>query len=287
MTTREIIDAWLEPLVKSGQVQIFKGYAPEEGESLIEGQAGVLLSNWNHIDEPVDSSGEPVEIFDVYETAWEDEWDSCASCGLLVRISPTGYEWLPRYWKKDEGERYRCADCVKRYYALKYLRWIENDGGRANVLGLDLQEHGFRELPLRCDRGLYEHSANHDTHDIVARIQMHTGGLVDVIFGDIASGQFETGFSVFVRHKEIAWDHLDAPDGPTLWESMSTVLTSLIQGTARPGEAARTMEQALRDAARQLRGLPDGDGIKHVSINPDGTASVRILSSEEFLRGKL
>ena len=50
-------------------------------------------------------------------------------------------------------------------------------------------------------------------------------------------------------------------------------------------DVAEGLKRAMQSASEQMAKLPDGQGVKYASCNPDGTAQVRLVSPEEFVRG--
>jgi hypothetical protein len=101
-------------------VQWYPGYCepnePEPGN-------GIVLSNWNNVDEYDKEAGKRFVLDDGMKYAsklfeklgycveWEDEWSSCSDCGNIVRTSPDSYAWKP-YFEIGDGELV-CRNCVE------------------------------------------------------------------------------------------------------------------------------------------------------------------------------
>lgn len=269
---RAAFDKWqevLEPYLESGQVRWVSEYI-EPGYSLEGIQVGILVSDWNYFDEPaqeVNDETYPLDMF--FSLEWEDEWSECGSCYKLVRTQADCYSWTPSY-ALTNGELI-CHECLHEdeYLQEKLLEEMINNPQKVDTVGLDLEALGFHLIEETCDRGWYRHNANQEPDEILKGILQKYPD-AEVVFGDLQASQFETSFSVYVR---MDWS-----------DEIHEELKAIIQGKAKVGELARSMERGLKEASKQMADL-QGDGVKYAKIGSDGQVSVRMVSQEEFIKG--
>lgn len=194
------------------------------------------------------------------ECEWEDEWAPCSECGKLVRVQPSSYGWTRSYWESEEGAV--CQDCVLEDPE-GYLEYLEGNPRAANTLDFDLGSQGYRHVEGDYKNGFHGGQCD-DPHKITESLQEL--GIGRFIFEIDDARQFDLSFSVWVHESE--YDKLD----PDKIES-------------RGDDPALAMRSALQDASVKLAAL-DGPGVRVAKCNSDGTATVKLVSQQDFIDGK-
>ena len=192
---------------------------------------------------------------------WSDEWCDCSGCSKLFRTQPNSYSWMASYWLHDGIGQY-CQDCVLDDPE-DYLEHLEGNPRTANTLNLDLEVHGYRHVKGDYENGLCGGQCD-DPHKIAESLEKLGIGRFIFEIDDVA--QFGLSFSVWVHESE--YDKLD-PD----------------EIDSKGDDPARAMESALKSASVQLATL-DGPGVRVAKCNADGTATVKLVSQQEFIDGK-
>lgn len=253
-------------------VQIHVGYA----EPGYDSDAVVALGNWNNCTRYDRDKRESVTVDSLpsrlakalermgVELEWDDEWTQCADCGKLVRTQANSYGWTQSYWDSDDGAV--CHECLKADPSA-YLESLEGNASSADTMSFDLTEHGYEQVETDLEHGF--HSGQDASPTVIAE-SLAKRGVTRFIFQIDDVGQFDISFSLYVHE-----DDLDAYNGAA--EPLET------DGPSVSG----AMERALREASSKLDRLPsDGDGVKVVTCNGDGTADVRLVSREDFIEGR-
>lgn len=197
---------------------------------------------------------------------WHDEWTCCSECGGVVRVSADSYSWTRSYveWEGD----LICHECMEDHdHRRDYLEQvIEGDPRMAETIGWDLSELGYVRLDEDFQNGLYGgQSANPGK---IAEA-LRSRDIERFVFQIDSVGQFDARFSCWVHEDEMPEGGLtldtDETDGP---------------------DPAEAMKAALQDASAKMSELDAGDGVKVATCNADGTATVRVVSPEDFIAGK-
>jgi len=197
-----------------------------------------------------------------FEIEWHDEWASCDDCGKLVRTQPNSYCWTPSYHMGNC--EIVCLNCLD---PAEHLASLEGESRKANTIdSIDPADHGYKRLPEDYETGF--HRGQDSDPRLVAKA-LEKQGIGRYLFNIDSQGQFDTRWSCYVHEEE--WDLLnqeqfseEETDGPSI---------------------AEAAERGLREASRKMADLPEG-GIKYATIDvTTGTAEVRTVSHEEFVRG--
>ena len=219
----------------------------------------VLLGDWNpkggdRLAALAEACGASIE--------WCDEWTDCGECLKAVRIQPDSYSWTMSY--VEWAGEITCHECMedddhKRDFLESEL---EDDPNRADTLDWDLEGLGYVRMDADFQNGLYGgQSAN--PHKIASALRER--GIERFVFQIDSVGQFDARFSCWLHEDE------DMP--------------SLAEAETDGSDPAAAMKAALQDASAKMSGL-SGDGVKVATCNPDGTATVRMVSNEDFIAGK-
>lgn len=181
----------------------FNGYAePGYNDDVI-----VATGNWNTVTKYVNNqhtiiSDIPSRLQEIFEKLgveckWSDEWTTCNDCGKLVRTSPNSYSWLPSFVQYPDG--ISCHECVKEHPSY-YLEFLEGNTNNANVLDIDLTEHGYVKVYADYQTGW--HPGQTDDPRKIAR-ELDAKGVCKFIFQIDGTGQFDTNWSVYVHEDEV------------------------------------------------------------------------------------
>jgi hypothetical protein len=131
-----------------------------------------------------------------YSIEWEDEWEVCENCGKTFRTQPDSYSWKPSYWMADCF--CLCHECVKKDPA-DYIESFVGVETNAITLDIDLSEHGFHLHKGGLESGWHE--GQDDNPKTIAK-GLRSSGIEDFVFVLDSNGQFDIGFSVWVRDEE-------------------------------------------------------------------------------------
>jgi len=231
----------------------------------------VALGNWNGITrydrdtgkfEPIDDT--PIRVANLLERLgveleWEDEWITCSSCNKLVRTQPNSYCWLQSYVEVS-GDAL-CMNCVD---PAEYLESLEGEFTKANTIqDIDPSKYDYIRLDQDFEHGM--HYGQDASPELIAKA-LKRRGIQRYLFNIDSRGQFDVDFS--------AWVHKDE----------AHLITPLKSAEFNGPSVAGAMERGLREASLKMGELK-GDGIKYAQIQPDGTAKVRLVDHEEFVRG--
>jgi hypothetical protein len=230
-------------------------------------ERGVLLGDWNHRDSAgTISESQYVSIAEACgaEVEWHDMWKACSDCHKAVRCSPDSYSWTRSYVEWD-GE-ISCHECMEDDdHKQSFLEeQLEDNSDLAELLGWDLEELGYTRLDEDFQNGLYG-GQSASPHKIATALRER--GISRFVFQIDSVGQFDARFSCWV-HED------DMPEEGISFEA----------NEADGHDPATAMKAALQDASAQMSKL-SGEGVKVATCNADGTATVRVVSQEDFIEG--
>ena len=194
------------------------------------------------------------------ELEWEDEWATCEECEKLVRTQADSYDWTRSYWDSGGCGIY-CQDCVLDDPE-DYLDHLEGNTSTPNTLDLDLEALGYQKVEDEYENGLY--GGQCDDPVIIGK-SLTALDIKRFVFNIDSVGQFDLAFSVWIHKTE--------------WSKLKDDITS------RGADPAVAMRNALRDASKKISELR-GDGIRVARCHQDGTATARLVSTQDFIDGK-
>lgn len=256
----------------SERLQDYEGYvgfrAGDEDEF-------VAVADWNSVPPILSDLAESLD----FNVEWCDEVATCTGCGGIVRTQPDSYSWTPRY--KDYPDGTYCEECVVSDLD-EYEEYLVNEP-RVDTLDVDWEARGWQKLDYEADSGLYRSNRCNRPQEIVERLRENFD--VDVLFGDLRSGQFEVEWSVYVRHPERPSFHEDElePGGLDFSEEDLAKMVDVLRGTERVGHQAKMTEAALKMAPMPANG---GQNIVYSKVDVEsGKVETRLVSPEEFVEG--
>ena len=199
------------------------------------------------------------------EWGFSDEYSrcDCGSCDLVVRTSPDSYSWTPPLYIDDCGVvADECA--ADGSFDEEILEQYKNeakslpDARDTDDLGLvQINEESFQNgwYGGQCDepQPIIEALNNKD---------------IDVWF-KVYPRQFDLDFDVYVKAED--------------QEKAKRLL--VFTDTEADEDPAEVLKRGLKAASEGMKEL-QGDGIKHATINSDGTATIKEVSKEDFIDGK-
>jgi hypothetical protein len=257
-----------------------------------DGEGPILFADWNsdgywdrEQNKYITTNDSPERLSKLFEKLgctieWEDEWEVCESCENAFRIAPDSYCWT-RYGYVDENFC-MCGDCIKENPE-QYLDSLENNPEKANTI-LDLEDHGYvcltwnkDGIPERYENGLYGGQCA-DPHVIAKSLNERK---VRYIFSIESTGQFDTDFTVWIRREDLGLDR-----DVEFWHDIYAAICEFRRTPIAVNglDPAVMMQNALKDASEKM-GKLSGPGIRYAKCEKDGTADVRLVSQEEFVRG--
>ena len=200
------------------------------------------------------------------ELEWSDEWITCDHCGRAVRTKADSYSWKRYYADLDDGVA--CGDCIKAD-PTAYLESLEGQENACLTIELDLEQHGYVLLEGGFEHGWY---GGQDADPRLNARALKDQGVDRFVFDLDRVGQFDLAFSLWIHQDELASLDLEsfataAKDGPPVAEGL---------------------RRSLEDATAKLATLPDLPGHPKVAHcdSSTGTATVRLLTPDEFVAGK-
>jgi hypothetical protein len=258
------------------EIEFTQGYAepgyddPESGT--------VALGNWNEIHGPYNEQSRTSEVLDktpdrlaaILERMgigieWSDEWYTCSDCGKCFRCSADSYCWQMSGVLTEYGDCV-CCDCLD---PVEHLESLEGQDSKCNTIdSIDPADHNYTRIPLDFENGWYGgQSADPKTiGDTLAG-----WGIERYLFNLDSTGQFDISFSVWIHNSELSKD-------PTL----ETITHWLENGKTDGPDPAEMMKKALQSAPM----IPSEPGkISYTKCHPDGTATTRNVSVQEFIDG--
>ena len=230
----------------------------------------VFLGSWWHRPDGDLRESKLVSIIESCGGAveWDDEWAVCSGddCFGAVRTSPDSYHWTKSYVEWDC--EVVCCECMEDEDNRRDFAESELEGSphMADTLDWDLDALGYVRLDEDFQRGLYG-GQSADPNKIAEALEGRE--ITRFVFQIDSVGQFDARFSCWVHEDEMPEGGLD-----------------LAHSEANGSDPVVAMKQAMNDADRQMASLPDGPGVKVAKCNPDGTATVRVVSPEDFIAGK-
>lgn len=130
-----------------------------------------------------------IQLGDVCEWGFYDEYDTCHGCATAIRTAPTSYSWQ---LEADDSE-WRGLLCPKCMDKEAYLDERTNRNALVNLVLVDPAEYGWEQLDEHYRNDW--NGGDDDPKNIIAKLNKFG---YDVIFtGDVA--QFGIGFYAWVR----------------------------------------------------------------------------------------
>lgn len=150
-------------------------------------QEPLFIGDWNNNRKIADV----LESFGYY-IGWCDEWTECHGCYSAVRTQPDSYSWKQSFILKHSG--LYCHECVKE----DPETWLDiyvNNPDRALTINVDLTDHGFQKHNGGFESGWYKHT-NDNPNEVYEELEDQYD---EIIFKISSTGQFSTGWTVWVR----------------------------------------------------------------------------------------
>lgn len=139
-----------------------------------------------------------IELDQVMEWGFSDEYSTCSDCYKAVRTSPDSYSWQMRGYIDEDG--IHCRECTKDDPDL-YLEHCMNSNSLLNEDLIDLVEEGWTDLELRMENGF--HRGQNDDPRLILEVRERLFPFIDIVFtGSV--GQFDIAFTAWVRPGENA-----------------------------------------------------------------------------------
>ena len=280
---KDVAHDWLQDLLSDGHFYI--EWADKYCEpGYTQSEKGVLFANWNKetkynsatkeletIHSAMESIYKVAEAMD-YECEWSDEWAMCHDCNGAVRTEPDCYSWTRYYALIDDCELV-CADCIEEDPE-QYLEDLSGNSDKAVTFPIDLYDHGYHNLNDDAIERSFEHGlyGGQDASPHKIAIALENVGVTDFIFKIDSVGQFDSKFSVWVPEADLQ------VAGKAVFEDDS------YHADVDPAAA---MKAGLEEASKKMSKLPEGEGVKHATVNPDGTATVKLVSQQDFIEGNI
>jgi len=263
-------------------MQVHVGYA-EPGYGTLEGDDIIVTGDFNEcssydwdtktrtlVDDIPERVAKVLESAGI-EIEWNDEWAECCECYKLVRTSADSYGWTASFALIDDCEII-CSECLEENPE-EHLKSLEGFADKANTLnGIHPEEHDYVCIG-EFERGF--HPGQDDDPRLAAKA-LEELGLERWLFNIDNVGQFDTRFSLWIHESEI-----DSGDA-----NFMSKLTTLLNKRAVGPSVSQSIKRGLEEASRKMGNL-SGEGIKYAKINEDGTADVKNVSAEDFIKGKI
>jgi hypothetical protein len=256
------------------------------------------------------------------DSAFYDEWTTCHECCKVVRTSPDHYGWKRSYFL-FHGCELVCHECITDDPE-PYLEALSGDPNTAITIdSVDPIDHGYCPVWGEFENGLY--GGQMDSPHAIARAFGERGwddfifsldrvGQFDAAFtvyvkthsnaGNGVDYLFEHGpFKFVAETKDPKWSWrtmlvedesgevrvFDCPDEAGKHGTIY-VWPNFQPGETHAGEdPAAAMKRGLEAASRQMReAREEADatgGVVCSKVNADGSASTRVVSSDEFIAG--
>jgi hypothetical protein len=221
------------------------------------------------------------------DSAFYDEWTTCHECCKVVRTSPDHYGWKRSYFL-FHGCELVCHECITDDPE-PYLEALSGDPNTAITIdSVDPIDHGYCPVWGEFENGLY--GGQMDSPHAIAR------AFVDYLF---EHGPFK--FVAETKDPKWSWRTMlvedesgevrvfDCPDEAGKHGTIY-VWPNFQPGETHAGEdPAAAMKRGLEAASRQMReAREEADatgGVVCSKVNADGSASTRVVSSDEFIAG--
>ena len=251
------------------EAQVYPGYAEPgyHGGPVALGDWN-RITRWNRISNTHDTlDNTPARVGEQLEKAgveleWDDEWTECEGCHLIVRTQADSYSWTRSYVELDEYVY--CESCLLADSDLveEHLRRLEGEDGKADTIGIDLEGAGYVKIASE-ETGLYGGQCGSPAR---TSEELTERGAFRHLYQIDGVGQFDADWSVWVHQSQA---HLVQDQDITTTGS----------------DPAEAMKRGLKSATVQMHELK-GEGVRMASINPDGTATVKLVSPQDFVDGK-
>lgn len=247
------------------------GYAElcEEPENGI-----IVASNWDNLHQWDKAGQNSVEVSDIPSRLaaifdwmgcaieWDESWQACSECGKLVLTSPTSYGWQ-MYGMILDCDMV-CANCLVEnpHWALDYLEGDTASALRSSI-DIDPEDHGY----VKANRDSYEYGLHPGQDDSPPAIgdTLRKMGIERFLFTLDSLGQVDASFSVWVHEEE----------------------AHLLEGKKPEGKCDIAPDEAMKMALKSAKLVEPGPPgtIQYSTAHPDGTATVRHLTPQEFVEG--
>ena len=165
-----------------------------------------------------------MDLDELCDFGFDDEWGTCDECGGLIRTSPDSYGWQPEYHDFEDGDRI-CGRCITKNWAEDYLEEHINRNKLVNTWLVDPEKYGWVDLNLDMETGM--HRGQND--DPRAIIKLAKENRFEVIFSG-SVGQFDVNWTSWAKEGEA--------------EQVKAIITGA--NTRLPYDIAREMERALK-----------------------------------------
>lgn len=206
---------------------------------------------------------EPKSIDDFVEHGFSDEYTQCCNCTNILRTSPDSYSWTAPLFV--EGEGYVCSECIESGDFDDYVLDSFKNEEKSIPDDFDLDRLGLVKVnDDSFQNGWYGGQCDTPAPIIEALNDQD----IDVWF-KVFPRQFDLDFDVYVRVEDV---------------DRAKQILSGVDVTADE-DPATLLERGLKAVSEHMASVQEGEGIKYGTINSDGTASVRLVSKEEFIKG--
>lgn len=256
----------------------------------------VAFANWNNVtrwdeknrewitvDDTPQRVGNLLEKLDV-ELDWQDCYQRCEDCYKYFRTTGDCHGWRMHGHIGDGW--CQCADCIAEDPA-HVLEELEGNPRKALTYDIDMEDQGYVNLcwdESGCidswENGLY---GGQDADPYKVSEDLDARDASRHIFQIDSTGQFDVDFSVWV-HRECLGIAEDA-EWPEVYSAIQSFLAKPIDCKADI-DPAIAMRNALSDASAKMGALK-GDGVRYAECHADGTASVKLVSPQDFIEGNV
>lgn len=215
---------------------------------------------------------------------WSDCTSECYGCGKALNTEPDSYGWKPAYVEIEDDGLY-CIECMKSDPEAYFQSVInhEKDGTL-----LDPTDYGF----VRVKADEYSSWA-HGWHDGQNDSPSAQRALLN-------KHGFDVIFEIFPSQFYIEWDLFVRPEGHAVLaeveysDEMKEFIVTHVRQLIADGDCkvyptpAEQMKAALKEASRQSAELrkESPDGVIHSTCCGDGTATTKVISREDFAKGR-
>jgi hypothetical protein len=182
-----------------------------------------------------------IDLDDVVDWGFADEWSNCANCHVVLRTSPDCYFWKPQYWD-DPAFGLTCINCLD--HAVYIDHHIGNANSAVNTELVDLEEYSWHKVDITFQNGWHEHM-NDDPKRVMAILEDEG---IDSLF-TYEPSQFYTSFNVWVRENRV--------------EETDTVLRLRMAETRLPYSQSEELSKALK-------GQPSEVDVQMYTLNEEG-----------------
>ena len=132
---------------------------------------------------------------DLIFIGWEDEYATCDDCGKIIKLTPSYYGDIKKYWISDYG--ILCEACTIENSDV-YIDCLDNNPQTANVILSDeqLKKHGYIRYNIECYESGFHIGQNDNPRDIYKKLRNKYD---HIIFDIDHAGQFDVMFNVYVK----------------------------------------------------------------------------------------